>query len=291
METYEEFIDNILNTRGRFSCGEEYHERHHILPRCMGGSDDDDNLIDLFAREHFIAHKLLAKENPDNNSLIYAWHCMAVMHSYNQDRYELTPEEYEEHRIAFSKTISESYSGMGNPFYGRSHSEDVRNVLSAKLSGENNPMYGKHCSDEVREKLSELAKDRFKNSYNHPMYGKHHSDDSKQKMSESHKNMSEEARNKMREAWKNRDPISEETREKLKNVTGGKNNPRARAVYCFELEEYFWGAREAAEKYGICVSSISQNCNGKLGHAGKHPVTGEKLHWKFVEKDELENNI
>lgn len=30
--TYKQFIDNILRTRGRFNCGEEYHERHHILP-------------------------------------------------------------------------------------------------------------------------------------------------------------------------------------------------------------------------------------------------------------------
>ena len=64
--TYDEFIQNILNTRGRFACGEEYHERHHITPRCMNGDNSKDNLIDLYAREHFIAHKLLAEENPQN---------------------------------------------------------------------------------------------------------------------------------------------------------------------------------------------------------------------------------
>lgn len=61
--TYKEFIDNILEERGRFSCGEEYHERHHILPKRKGGTDNKENLIDLFAKEHFIAHKLLAEEN------------------------------------------------------------------------------------------------------------------------------------------------------------------------------------------------------------------------------------
>ena len=35
--TYEEFIRNILNIRGRFNCGEEYHERHHIIPKCCEG--------------------------------------------------------------------------------------------------------------------------------------------------------------------------------------------------------------------------------------------------------------
>ena len=67
--TYNDFINRILESRGRFGCGEEYHERHHILPKCLGGSNDKEKLIDLFAREHFIAHKLLFKENPDNRSL------------------------------------------------------------------------------------------------------------------------------------------------------------------------------------------------------------------------------
>ena len=55
---YEEFINNILNNRGRFACGDEYHERHHIIPRCIGGTDDYNNLIDLYAKEHFEAHRL-----------------------------------------------------------------------------------------------------------------------------------------------------------------------------------------------------------------------------------------
>ena len=85
--TYEEFIQNILDTRGRFACGDEYHERHHIIPKCMGGTNDKDNLIDLYAREHFEAHRLLALENPENEKLIYAWHMMAVVKDKNQDRY------------------------------------------------------------------------------------------------------------------------------------------------------------------------------------------------------------
>ena len=37
--TYSEFIENILATRGRFGCGEQYHERHHILPKSHGGEN------------------------------------------------------------------------------------------------------------------------------------------------------------------------------------------------------------------------------------------------------------
>lgn len=75
--TYNEFINKILNTRGRFGCGDIYHERHHIIPKSCGGSNEDNNLIDLFAREHFIAHKLLALENPNNIKLVQAYNIMA----------------------------------------------------------------------------------------------------------------------------------------------------------------------------------------------------------------------
>lgn len=42
-------------------CPEGYVERHHILPKALGGSDDSSNLVALTAREHFLAHVLLAK--------------------------------------------------------------------------------------------------------------------------------------------------------------------------------------------------------------------------------------
>jgi hypothetical protein len=41
------------------ACG--YTERHHIVPRSVGGTDDSSNIVVLTAREHFIAHMLLAK--------------------------------------------------------------------------------------------------------------------------------------------------------------------------------------------------------------------------------------
>lgn len=34
--TYNEYINNIIDGRGRFNCGEKYHERHHIVPKCLG---------------------------------------------------------------------------------------------------------------------------------------------------------------------------------------------------------------------------------------------------------------
>ena len=38
-----------------------YTERHHILPKCLGGDNTKSNIVRLSARKHFICHKLLVK--------------------------------------------------------------------------------------------------------------------------------------------------------------------------------------------------------------------------------------
>ena len=76
--------------------------------------------------------------------------------------------------------------------------------------------------------------------------------------------------------------LSDETREKLKAASSGKNNPRALRVYCPQLNEYFEYIKSAKEKYGINRGSISQCIKGKLKSAGSHPVTGERLTWELA---------
>lgn len=49
-----------------------YYEVHHIVPKCMGGSDDKENLANLTPEEHYIAHQLLAKMYPNEPKLIRA---------------------------------------------------------------------------------------------------------------------------------------------------------------------------------------------------------------------------
>lgn len=169
--TYQEFIDNILQTRGRFNCGDEYHERHHIVPKCLGGANDENNLIDLFAREHFEAHRLLALENPENNELACAWWLMCHVQSENQLRYEVTAEQYEEAKIAFSKVrhntkasektkkkMSEAHSGENNHFYGKHHSEETRRKIKEKRKLQPNPKLGVKLTLEQRQKMSEIHK-------------------------------------------------------------------------------------------------------------------------------------
>src|SRR5690554_3281839 len=53
-----------------------YFEIHHIVPRCMGGGDEESNLVMFTVREHILAHILLWKSYPDNRSIVYAAHMM-----------------------------------------------------------------------------------------------------------------------------------------------------------------------------------------------------------------------
>lgn len=81
-----------------------------------------------------------------------------------------------------------------------------------------------------------------------------------------------------------RENLSTESLLRYSQAVSGKNNPRATAIYSPELDETFWGAKEVKDKYGINQGSISSCINGKLKHAGKHPVTGVPLTWYKIEK-------
>lgn len=140
--TYDEFMNNILSSRGRFSCGEDYHEKHHIKPICCGGNNDEENLIDLFAEEHYIAHKLLALENPNNAKLQFAWWQMC--HCKKEDReYEVSAEDYAMARKMHASAIQkQSIERWANP--------EVRAKIEASLA-----------SPQTRQKMSDSAKRRY----------------------------------------------------------------------------------------------------------------------------------
>ncbi len=128
---YKEFIQNIIDSRGQWNVPKnESYENHHIIPRCMGGlplywthTTKHENLIWLTLEEHFIAHKLLAEENPDNIKLFNAWHIMAFP---NKDQLEpIFPEDY--------KLLRELVI-LKNKEYWETISDEDRIKLSNKIS-------------------------------------------------------------------------------------------------------------------------------------------------------------
>ena len=104
---------------------------------------------------------------------------------------------------------------------------------------------GKQWTNSQKELMSNMF-----SGENNPFYGKHHTEESLDKMS------------------------------KNRLGKGGKK------VRCINTGEVFDTMMDAARWCGLKTSSsIGQVCNktGKQKTAGKHPITGEKLYWEFVE--------
>jgi hypothetical protein len=78
---------------------ESYSERHHILPKCLGGSNSKNNIVSLTGREHFIAHKILVLLYPDNASLKFALWAMCNQKGKHR-KFSVSSRDYERARQA-----------------------------------------------------------------------------------------------------------------------------------------------------------------------------------------------
>lgn len=81
--SYKELID-FAKSQTRSKKDDNYYEKHHILPRCMGGTNEKSNLVLLTLGEHIQAHYLLALENKDNSfygKMLDA--CIIIIHPKN----------------------------------------------------------------------------------------------------------------------------------------------------------------------------------------------------------------
>lgn len=104
---------------------EGYFEIHHIVPRCLGGSDEKDNLVMFTGREHFIAHMLLWKAYPKNPDLMHA----AWMMSHTRNGYKVNSVSYEALSVDHSIWLSERMGGVNSPQF-----KDLSGQRNGKLT-------------------------------------------------------------------------------------------------------------------------------------------------------------
>lgn len=58
------------------------------------------------------------------------------------------------------------------------------------------------------------------------------------------------------------------------------------AIYCIELDKVFVNGPSQVDREGIASRTCVARClKGERKSAGKHPITGEKLHWKQLDND------
>jgi len=90
---YQKIHDSLIN-RAKNRKLEGYVEIHHIIPKCMNGTNEPNNLVELTAREHFLIHWLLHEIYPNNTDLRYAFWSMCRS-SDNQTRYKSSSRVYD----------------------------------------------------------------------------------------------------------------------------------------------------------------------------------------------------
>ena len=86
---------------------DDYKECHHIIPRSLGGSNLQNNLVNLSARSHYIAHIILSK-GTQTPQMIKALHKMIYSTAGDVIRnYKITSKMYEYIRREHAKVVSD----------------------------------------------------------------------------------------------------------------------------------------------------------------------------------------
>ena len=149
---------------------DSYVERHHIIPRSEGGSDDCDNIVALTAREHYICHLLLAKIYNDYK-MIYAWNMMFCKNFKQGRNFKFNSRLYEKLKIDFVEKIS-LYNKLNptKPMLGKHHYEESKQKMSIAKRGKK---LNVSSDDRVRRKnqITVYNKERDISGKNNPMYG------------------------------------------------------------------------------------------------------------------------
>jgi hypothetical protein len=182
MSKYQHWYNSLINNARQRNSSREGHERHHILPRSLGGSNTDDNLVNLTLKEHYIAHLLLTKLYTGQEKYKMTW-ALVTLSSKPSNKKRLTSRQF----VKARQMLSASMKGVPK-------SAEHRKKIGDAVRGERNGMWGKRgelspryqatVSEETRNKISKSNK-KWAKENPHPFKGKHHSEESKKKISQS----------------------------------------------------------------------------------------------------------
>jgi hypothetical protein len=142
---YSRVYYNIINRAKTRNLGKEiYTEKHHIIPKSLGGANSKDNLVVLTAKEHFVCHMILPRitQGKFKRKMIYAAWRLCQAGRPDQERYVPSSRIYailKEQRAKLLRAVS----GPAHHLYG-------------KKTGRTSADF----TDEWRKNISEAAKGR-----------------------------------------------------------------------------------------------------------------------------------
>jgi len=158
---YKKWHDSIIdNAQSRIIKG--YSEKHHILPRSLGGLNNKDNIVRLTAKEHFIVHMLLCKFTKGNAyyKMLYAFKSMCQLINNNHKRdYKITSRIAEKLRLEAEKNNpvyrNDVKAKISKANKGRIMSKETRLKMSKARIGNKNALGFKH-SEEFKERIRKI---------------------------------------------------------------------------------------------------------------------------------------
>jgi hypothetical protein len=135
----------------------EYFEGHHIIPKSKGGvgnsnrPKNNQNIVLLTSREHFLAHWMLWRIYQDRSSAL-AFHKML---SSNKNQNRITSSRgYEEAREAFRLTnIGNQYGKGKTKIISEEQKKNQSLTMKGRYLGNNNPFFNKKHTEESIDKI------------------------------------------------------------------------------------------------------------------------------------------
>lgn len=158
---YFSIIENALIRGWNKNIVDFYTENHHIIPKSIC---ENNEIVCLTAREHFICHLLLTKilKNEDKNKMYAAIKGMKRSNK-NQYRY-INARLYDKLKGKYKHT-SETIKKFSDKLRGKSKNLSEENIQ--KLSERAKQTFtGRKHSEETKKKMSECRKNKIKNDEN-----------------------------------------------------------------------------------------------------------------------------
>ena len=216
-----------------------YYENHHIIPKCLNGSNEEYNKVLLTAREHYVCHKLLTYIYPNIRGLVLA--LQRFRYSKKLKLYNLTSRDYafikklissipmeektkqkirkprtektkQKMRKSHKSFSLEARKNMSNAHKGIKHSQETIRKQSESRKGKHYIKKNKHCwMFSMKLNISLLVKENEIQEYldNEYLLGRLVSINTRKQMSKSRKGKKH----------------SEETKKKQSEIKLGNKNP------------------------------------------------------------------
>ncbi len=193
---YIQIYENLMEKARLRPKPEGYVEKHHAIPKCLGGDNSKQNLRYLTAKEHFVAHHLLTRIHPHNNKLTFAFRAM-FGDPKNKRKINITASQFEEMRkaCATSQLGSKNHQfGKPSAFRGKKHTAETKAKISEtckknKLTEEQLDKL-KYAMQQPRGPMSDIQKNAISISKrgkpNHKLRGRDFTEEHKRNLSAAH---------------------------------------------------------------------------------------------------------